>query len=282
MYNIIEREQKLDKYFKIHFPVYILLFVLIATFLISCGNATYTPSRPLVDVVTTIKGIVVKPDKPEVTVGQTFQLSAIITQTNGEILKDGPITWAIANGSLATIDANGVIKAIAAGQTEITATAFGQKANVTIIISNAATAGSSSSSAGTTEITTGSESTTTGTSTAGSKEESLVAKVVIKPANYTVLPAEIVLNTLNETVKFVAEAYDGEGQLLKSAAFTWASTDKTIASVDATEIINESLVKVLKTGTVEITATAGDKTSNKIKVTIPPGTVNVNVSFMLP
>jgi len=267
----------LTRYFKFHFKI--LLYFLVSSLLISCGNSTYAPSRPIKEEVTAIKSIVIKPDKPEIAVSKTLQLSTIVTQTNGEILTDAPVAWTIADNTIATIDANGVVKALSTGQTEVTVNFLGQKANVNIIITTEETASSSSTTGTTTETTT---TTTTGTSTAGTTEESLVAKVVLKPSNYTVVPSEIVLNTLNETIKFIAEAYDSEGQLLKTAAFTYASTDKTIASIDATEIINEAMVKALKTGSVDITATSGDKTSNKIKVTIPSGTINVNVSFMLP
>ena len=250
------------------FSIALLTSILLA----GCGNSSYQPSRSLNETTNPIKSIMIQPEKPDIKVGQTAQLTALITQPDGEFLKDVPISWISSNSSIATIDTKGLIKAIAEGRTDITATVLGQKSTISIIV-NSATSSTGKTAA---EIAAGK------TSTAASSAQSLISKVIIKPYNYDAIPGEIVLNGLSENMKFIATAYDAQEAIVSSATFTWASSDKTIATVDPTEIINEATVKSLKTGTTDITATAGDKVSNKIKVTVPAGKININFSFMLP
>ena len=68
----------------------------------------------------------------------------------------------------------------------------------------------------------------------------------------TVNPSSAVLNALAETARFAAEVRDQNGQVMAGAAVAWASTNVSIASVDAS-----GLVTAVANGSAMITATAG-------------------------
>ena len=68
----------------------------------------------------------------------------------------------------------------------------------------------------------------------------------------TVNPSSAVLNALAETARFAAEVRDQNGQVMAGAAVAWASTNASIASVDAS-----GLVTAVANGSATITATSG-------------------------
>ena len=68
----------------------------------------------------------------------------------------------------------------------------------------------------------------------------------------TVSPASATLTALGETVRFTAEVRDQNGQVMAGAAVTWASSDASVAAVDAS-----GLVTAAGNGTATINATAG-------------------------
>lgn len=71
-----------------------------------------------------------------VMVGQQIQLSATTTDAMGNVLSGRAVTWTSNNTALATVDATGLVKALALGQVAITATSEGQSgtANVTTTV----------------------------------------------------------------------------------------------------------------------------------------------------
>ena len=68
----------------------------------------------------------------------------------------------------------------------------------------------------------------------------------------TVSPGSAALNALGETARFTAEVRDQNRQVMASAAVTWASSDVSVASVDAS-----GLMTAAGNGSATITATAG-------------------------
>ena len=65
-------------------------------------------------------------------------------------------------------------------------------------------------------------------------------------------PASAALTSFGETVRFTGEVRDQNGQVLSGATVAWASSDASVASVDAS-----GLVTAVANGTATITATAG-------------------------
>ena len=81
------------------------------------------------------------------------------------------------------------------------------------------------------------------------------SKLLYRPA---LLPTHSLLNTLilglvaGDTVRLAAEATDANGHAVAEAEFEWASSDGSVAAVDAS-----GLVRGVGEGTATITATAG-------------------------
>ena len=58
-------------------------------------------------------------------VGQTVQLMAEVKDTGNTVIPGAPVSWSSSNPEFATVDANGLVTAVASGTTQITATSGG-------------------------------------------------------------------------------------------------------------------------------------------------------------
>ena len=72
------------------------------------------------------------------------------------------------------------------------------------------------------------------------------------PAAVTVSPASATLQSLGETVRLTAAVRDQNGQAMSNAAVAWASSNPSVATVDAS-----GLATAVGNGTATVTATAG-------------------------
>jgi uncharacterized protein YjdB len=93
------------------------------------GSATITAAvegktgTALVDVKpVTVNRVVVSPATATVTVGKTTQLTAALTDANGQPITSRPVTWTTSNASRATVDGTGLVTGVAVGSVTITAT----------------------------------------------------------------------------------------------------------------------------------------------------------------
>ena len=94
--------------------------------------------------------------------------------------------------------------------------------------------------------------TATITATAGSASGEAVVTVMQSAGSVVVSPAAATI-ALGDTVRLAAEVFDENGHLVAGAEFSWASSDVSVATVDAS-----GLVRGAGEGTATITATAGD------------------------
>lgn len=84
-----------------------------------------------------------------------------------------------------------------------------------------------------------------------------VGSVTVSPTADTIAPGD--------TLRIVAEAYDDNGHRVDGAQFTWSSSDASVATVDAS-----GLVEGVAEGMATITATAGDaRATSEITVENP-------------
>lgn len=72
--------------------------------------------------------------------GEALQLSATPRSAKGDVLSGRTTTWASSNSASATVNANGLVSALAAGTAAITATIEGQVATATVVVVPAAVA----------------------------------------------------------------------------------------------------------------------------------------------
>lgn len=100
----------------------------------------------------------------------------------------------------------------------------------------------------------------------------------------TVNPASATLTALAETARFIAEVRDQNGQVLVGTTVAWASSDASVAEVDAS-----GLVTAVANGTATITAASGTaRGTARITVDAPPhvppyhGTVFLTPDIIVP
>ncbi len=88
--------------------------------------------------------VTVAPDAVHLIVaGETAQLTAEVTDANGNVIDGASVSWASADEAVATVDANGLVTAVADGATMVTATSGGASASaaVTVMLQAAPTSG---------------------------------------------------------------------------------------------------------------------------------------------
>lgn len=76
-------------------------------------------------IVVPVTSVVVSPQSPQVTIGNTVQLSAAAKDAAGNTLAGRTASWSSSNTAVATVDANGLVTAVAAGSSTMTATVSG-------------------------------------------------------------------------------------------------------------------------------------------------------------
>ncbi len=97
-----------------------LAFVLIAAVAASgCPNGCDQISKILNPTGTSVQSVTVSPLSAQVTVGGSVQFTATVLPTG---VSDRSVTWAVSPTGLATIDNNGVLTGVSAGEAVVTAT----------------------------------------------------------------------------------------------------------------------------------------------------------------
>ena len=69
-------------------------------------------------------------------VGANASLTATAVDANGAVLPNVPVAWSSSNPGVATIDASGVLTAVAVGSTQVTATSGASRATATVRVIN--------------------------------------------------------------------------------------------------------------------------------------------------
>jgi trimeric autotransporter adhesin len=128
---------------------------------VSTGTATITATsggKSGTTVVTVsavpVKSIVVSPTSASLTPAQTQQLSATVTDANGNVVTNRQVTWASSNSAVATVDQAGLVTAVGPGNASITATIGNVSGNAGITVA-AAPAASVTVNPGTLSLTVG-------------------------------------------------------------------------------------------------------------------------------
>jgi uncharacterized protein YjdB len=96
------------------------------------GTATITVTQAAVATVS------IAPSPLSMSVGQQTQLAATLKDASGNVLNGRTVTWSSSNTGVATVSADGVLSAVAAGTTTITATCEGKSGTAAVTISNVA------------------------------------------------------------------------------------------------------------------------------------------------
>ena len=87
-----------------------------------------------------VASVSITPSPLSMSVGQTTTLTAILKDAADNLLSGRPVEWSSSNTGVASISASGVVTAVAAGTTTITATSEGKSGSSTVTVSNFAVA----------------------------------------------------------------------------------------------------------------------------------------------
>lgn len=93
------------------------------------------------------------------------------------------------------------------------------------------------------------------TAMSGSATGSTTVTVAQRPAQIDVSPDATTFESIGDTVRLAAEAFDANGNPVADVGLAWASEDDGVATVDATGLVNAT-----GAGTANITAAAGGAT----------------------
>jgi uncharacterized protein YjdB len=97
--------------------VSVVVFLFVCVCAAGCPSGCDTAKQLLKP--TSVESVSVTPLAAQVTVGRTVQFTAVVLPTG---VSDRSVTWSVAPAGLATIDASGVLTALAPGQAVVTAT----------------------------------------------------------------------------------------------------------------------------------------------------------------
>ena len=108
-------------------------------------------------------------------------------------------------------------------------------------------------------VTAAGNGTATMTAAAGGASGAAVVTVAQEVSAVAIRPDEVELTALGASVQLAAEAWDLNGHAVTEAEFVWASSDITVATVDAS-----GLVTAVEVGTAEVTAAASGATGTAL------------------
>jgi uncharacterized protein YjdB len=158
------------------------------------GTSTITVTAPPPAPVASVG---VTPPTAELIVGGTQQLTATPRDAAGNPLTGRTVTWQSSNPGVATVDANGLVTAVAPGTATIRATSEGQTGTATV--------------------------------TVRTPPPPPVATVTVTPDQATIEEGD--------TVRLRATARDAAGNVLTGRTVTWTSSNTNVATVDASGLV---------------------------------------------
>ncbi|MEO7362335.1 MAG: Ig-like domain-containing protein, partial [Gemmatimonadaceae bacterium] len=107
----------------------LLLWLASAAILHGCGGDDTTPSGP-----PTVAAVSVVVPSATIIAGNTQRLTAIVTAAGGAVLTDRAVTWTSTNLNVATVSTDGILTAVTAGSTLVSAASGGQSGSATITV----------------------------------------------------------------------------------------------------------------------------------------------------
>ena len=145
-----------------------------------------------------VASVSVSPATSSLLVGATVQLSAVTRDANNNVLTGRVVAWSSANAGIALVNSNGLVSAVSAGTTQITASSEGNSSSATISVSAPASVP--------------------------------VASVSVSPATSSLL--------VGATVQLSAVTRDANNNVLTGRVVAWSSGNAGIASVNPNGLVS--------------------------------------------
>ena len=160
------------------------------------GGPTVPPTVDLPRATT----VTVSPATAELDLGETVQLAAVVRDQNSNAMAGASVTWMSSAGTVATVDATGLVTGVAEGTVTVTAR--------------------SGNAQGTAQITV--------------VTVPVVSVQVSSPAEPSALAEPL---RSGEVLQLSAEALDENGRPIPGVVFSWESSNTSVATVDATGLV---------------------------------------------
>jgi len=250
------------------------------------GIATITVTKPPVATVR------LQPDRADIAVGATVQLSAAALDGSGAAMSDRAIAWSTSNPAVAAVNGSGLVTGVASGTASVTAASEGKSSSATITVYQVVarvdvTPTSASLQAGQTQqlvatprdprgeaiagktvlwtsdnptvasvngglVTTSKTGVATITATVDAVKGT--AKITVTPGAVATLNVTAPSNTLavKANMQLTATALDDQGNVVPIQNFLWSTSSLLTASVSGSGVVTGK-----RPGVVTITAQTG-------------------------
>lgn len=166
------------------------------------SDTSHTPVAPTPATVS------VTAPATQIAASSTMPLRAVAIDASGDTVPGASFTWNSSNPQVAAVSSDGVLTAVQAGATSITAS--------------------------------------TGSITSNALAMTVTAPIVPPVVNTIALTAPSYSIKLLQTVQATAVASDASGKAIKGVAFTWSSSNPLVASVSNTGLITAHLTGMVK------------------------------------
>ncbi|WP_419165422.1 choice-of-anchor B family protein [Candidatus Palauibacter sp.] len=241
-----------------------------------------------VTVLQTAAEVNIAPDRVSLpALGDTARLVAMLRDTGGNDVPGAEVAWSTSDPTIATVDATGLVTAIANGETRVTATSGEVDGTIPVCVRSPpawpslqvaiASLGDTVRLSATLQgprspdrrgwsvrdstvvtvvtglVTAIANGETVVTATSGEVDGTIPVSVRQSAASLAVSPDPLTLAAPGDTTRLSATVRDAGGSLIESPGVAWSSSDATIVAVDGT-----GLVTAAGKGEATVTATSGE------------------------
>ncbi len=158
------------------------------------ANVTVSEDAPTEPVATSIT---ISPSTVTLAINETERFNATVLDQRGREMTNVTVTWTSSNTTVGSIDADGIFTALAAGTTNVTASAGNISAEATVTVND-------------------------------SEVEPIATEIRITPPRATL--------AVNDTQRFMATIFDQDGQPMSVSEINWTSSNETVGSIDTNGI----------------------------------------------
>ncbi|WP_292522465.1 Ig-like domain-containing protein [Methanoculleus sp.] len=224
--------------------VFTALAVGTTTVTATADNVSAEAAVTVAEEVPALESIEIEPSATTLQVNETEEFAATLRDADGNTISGIPVTWASSNETVGTIDGDGIFTALAAGTTDVTATADNVSGTATVTVTE-------------------------------TEEDSVATSIRINPPRATL--------AANDTQRFMVTVFDQNDQPMPADEVTWTSSDETVGTIGADGIFTAlaaGTANVTATAgnvSAEATITVNGDESALARIEVLPSAATLNV-----